>query len=320
MNKRSKDMSAKSNITLPVMLEYSQIVPMKVKYQATPIPAFSAPGIKENAAYTSFEVFEAFDDSYNDESLIISQLCKAVDNVQNGKDRNKEMEKWLYKYGFLTSKEGHETLEDFWREAEEFAKLWGYYKDILDRNVKGMKKLITVMTNQHNSGMILMLVPMANNDIEEINRLQNEYFSQEKWTNPLSMLDMYSYQDFSKNPTRAYQRTTFHYIVNRIIERIGHIQLEPVTMQLTLDDYNEQDIFRVNCIAHCDYLLQAMYFQFFRLLQGSQKHRICNGCGRIFEPERPNQKYCTKSCREAAKKQRQRKAARDKKAGNNGSA
>ena len=301
----------KPNIPLLMNLEYQQSVPWHVKYLPTPKPAFMVVGEKENMKYHRIEVLKE-----PEHEKIIPHLIRAVEDVRGGKDKIKEMEKWLLKFGFLTTgNTGKETLEDFWREAEEFEKLWGYYQQVLSRDVNGLKKWITAV-RVPSEGIVCMIV---NSDFKEIPSLKTGNKMEDvvnlfniKWY----AKEVYRLNDFDKRPLQAYKIPAFQYIVETVIERIGTIQIHPTTMHCEIDTFNKQDKFTVSCKPHCDNLLQALYFKFFQLLQGNDGQKICKGCGDIFTPSRPNNEYCTSKCRAATKRRMARKNASNKKDSN----
>lgn len=309
----------KPNIPLLMNLEYQQSVPWRVKYLPTPKPAFRVVGEKENMKYHKIEVLKEPEHEKievlkePEYKNTIPYLIRAVEDVRGGKDKIKEMEKCLLKFGFLTTgNTGKETLEDFWREAEEFEKLWGYYQQVLSRDVIGLKKWITAV-RVPSEGIVCMIV---NSDFKEIPPLKTGNKMEELanlFNIKFNTKVTYRLEDFDESPLQAYKTPAFQYIVETVIERIGAIQIQPTTIHCEIDTFNEQDKFTVSCKPHCDNLLQALYFKFFQLLQGNDGQKICKGCGDIFTPSRPNNEYCTSKCRATTKRRMARKNASNKK-------
>lgn len=220
--------------------------------------------IKESKPYDSFDSIK-----------LLPSLIELVEEVENGKNKEKSIKKWVLQWGLLNGEmidlNGQEVfsqnLADFWYEAKTFYELWKIYKFILDNDRKALEPLIKDLeeTKFHNPNYKI------------IHNNGNEY----------------------KHLYENYQFEATIYLLQRIESRVqtGTLHWSKLT---TLDSR-----IQIESVYNFLNLIDALYMQFYILLSKNE-NKICKLCNTPFIPGRSDQVYCNDSCKLTAKSRRYR--------------
>lgn len=230
-----------------------------------------------------------------DEVEIIPSLIKMVEKIKNGRDKNKEIKKWVKEWGLLKGSlmkiefgqyEKGQSIDSFWKEAEKLYDLWNLYKYTINRELEFLKEY--VQKNQ------IIDTDFIYNDETDSFILLPEFD-----VKPVISRFFLS----TSEKLVAYQSICMTYILRQIQE---HISKGILTYdQLKRDSYQGKDYFKVTPIISFGDLLDALYMQLFILMTENEK-KICPICDHPFTPERKDKKYCSETCYLTAKSRRYR--------------
>ncbi len=243
--------------------------------------------IDEENSYHAYEVF-----NFTDTIPALAKLGRKKTIKQHA------ILSWIEQYGFLSSPPiffsipiAGDNFYWFVEEARHLAKLWGIYRDIVNRNEDNLYKLVRFEDAKffiHGSAQTKSVI------IEE----GNAQFS----TN-----QVYFYEDIpviENEPLPYYQYAALYYLKAQVEKYLKDLQL--TSMKQEVISLPRQDDIKATPILRPANLLQAIYLQFFIILSGDNNRKVCKICGDLFKPNRRDEKYCSSRCRKTGKSQRHR--------------
>jgi len=117
--------------------------------------------------------------------------------------------------------------------------------------------------------------------------------------------------EINRNPLRYYQAAVFNYIVYQVGAQLKNLRLVSKNWDGKITEKEDSDDFKIIPVLQLKTLIQALYFQFYMLLNDRNK-KLCACCGRVFTPSRPDARYCSDKCkqREKMRRRRERKKGR----------
>ena len=236
----------------------------------------------------------------------IDLIPSLVELVNKNSGKVPALRKWVKEYGLLTTPirgKYREDTQDFWDKAAKLAQLWGLYQLVINRDLEGLKQVVSFTDEREediNENLVSVMdpAPTAGHTFPSGIPSQLVYRYSD-----MTIYFKTPLEDIDKDPLRYYQYTAFHY-VRRAIE----IELRGVNMAskgIHPEVIEGKDYLKATPIIEAHTLLQALYLQFYILLNSTNK-RICKECGRIFVPARSDQEYCPSPapCKNTAKSRR----------------
>jgi hypothetical protein len=222
--------------------------------------------------------------------------------------------KWVSRYGFLTVKSRHgwrpgeppkESLLDFWKAAGRLVYLWQLYEKVVNRRLDELKASVTVEEDEDADdiwGPTYMFYAQYRTPMGTI---------REPIAGSIGMRGWEKEQDL--DPLGFYQRVACRVVTSSVPDGLEGMRFDVARMYL---DPKSTEIDRYAIMPRLEptNLLQTLYLQFYLLLTDTEK-KICGSCGAVFTPSRPNQRYCSPTCKNTAKSRRWRE--RQKKKANN---
>ena len=234
------------------------------------------------------------------DTQIIADLVRAVQKYKkNSSIKKKLMSQWILKYGFLSLDlerivhDYSESESDFWDNAIIFADYWERYSAVTNRDLIGMSNWLSFKPDEGESDFDL---------IKTIGVFRDEPFENDKC--PQLFKSIQEIEQFPlEDKMKLYQFGCGKRIVKEIIE---HIQ--PVTLGCwglkKFRQYQDNDVFLTRPSIYFDSTIKALWFMFYLLVAQHPDRKICPYCYDAFEPDRSDQKYCSKRCYDNAKRAR----------------
>jgi len=113
-------------------------------------------------------------------------------------------------------------------------------------------------------------------------------------------------EEIINNPFPTYQLIGFEFVKSEVEKHLTDLTISSNLKNLNPVASRDHDLYELNYYIRPKNLLQAFYLQFNILLNGI-RNKICPNCWKPFSPsKREDQIYCTKECKNNAKKKRQR--------------
>ena len=275
----------------------------------------------ESMEYSTYEAFTTAE--------LIPSLHQLVWRVRQGKDKKKEMLKWVSQYGFLgvqIDSDGHlssvETLADFWREAEALTGLWDKFRQVTQRNLEGMREWVKfvplhpeikrlVGEEWNTKAVYSPFMKEKRSGIEfvpgeDLQRKEETFEEAEGRRLSGEPLFRPTLEEINDSPLEFYQVAGLEYILTKIAMKLRGVELSYTGLEKISNP--QDDIFKLRPVIKPKNLLQAMYLQFYILLCG-QNVKVCNWCGKPFDLKAKysrNRKYCLETCKNTAKSYRYR--------------
>jgi len=266
-------------------------------------------GVFDSMKHSTYEAFERED--------LISSLQQVVLGVRQGRDKKKEILKWVSQYGFLgvqIDNDGHiptvESLADFWREAETLIDLWDKFRQVTQRDLDGMKEWIRfvplnkVIKYLHGDEWNTKAVYWPfEAEVREGEAFEKAAGRSMRAGEPIFGATI---EEINRNPLEFFQLAGLGYILQRIEKKIAGTEWTFTGLEKISNP--QDDIFKLMPVIKPKNLLQAMYLQFYILLCG-QNVKVCNWCGKPFDLKAKysrNREYCSETCKNTAKSYRYR--------------
>ncbi|MED3553990.1 hypothetical protein [Cytobacillus praedii] len=177
-----------------------------------------------------------------------------------------------------------QRVSGFVQEANKFYDFWMLYKAVANRDLEQLKKYITVQENPE--------LPFA--------ATHTFYFFTNFYVEYVGYLDGILDE---QNPLEGYQFAAVEYLTETIEKYINNNRL--FSREIKHSSYQGKDQFKMIPAMGFSHLLDALYMQFYILLNENEK-KICPVCNKPFVPERKDRKYCSDTCKYTAKSQRYR--------------
>lgn|SRR5699024_7921636 len=241
------------------------------------------------------ETYEAF------ESIeIIPSLIEIVERIRKREDEHHWKDdyninlalKWIKKWGYLKAEKDTDLIgknlhgqrvSGFLQEADKFYDFWALYRAAVNRDIEQLKSVIDVMEDPE--------LPFA--ATHTFYFFANQYVEYKGYTNGIFVIEQ---------PLQSYQNAAIDFLLRVIEQYINNHDLYARTIRL--ESSKEKDSFMVSPGMAFPDLLDALYMQFFILLNENEK-KICPVCNKPFIPERIDKKYCSNTCKLTAYRKRQ---------------
>src|SRR5699024_9080971 len=114
----------------------------------------------------------------------------------------------------------------------------------------------------------------------------------------------------NEQPLKSYQGAAIDFLLRVVEQYINNNSFYARTIRH--ESSKEKDSFMVSPGMAFPHLLDALYMQFFILLNENKK-KVCPICNKPFVPERTDKKYCSNTCKLTAKSRRYRERQHTKK-------
>ncbi len=223
--------------------------------------------------------------------------------IRRGKPSEPAAVKWVSRYGFLTVKSRHgwrpgeppkESMQDFWIAVGELVYLWQLYEKVINRKLDEIRAAATV---EDLWGPTVTFYAQCWTPSGVVQRLIGGASERRD-------------SEIHYEPLGFYQRTAFVTIASAVSRGLEGMRFSVARMYL---DPKSTEIDRYAIMPRLEptNLLQTLYLQFYLLLTDTEK-KICGSCGAVFTPSRPNQRYCSTTCKNTAKNRRWRERQKKK--------
>jgi hypothetical protein len=218
---------------------------------------------------------------------LIPSLVRMVDKTSES-SRKEAIKKWVTEYGLLTAS-NQDSLPMFWKEAEVFAGLWRLYRQITSRELPELKNFITFEAIEEDDPF--SFAPPSYHTMAFSSDEKGRDGVRKYTFGPLFLEK--TIHEIEKAPLRYYQWAAFRYLTYSIEWKLQGLTVESNASKLITGE--DEDLFRAIPHLKPQTLLQAMYLQFYALLNETDK--ICPVCNRQFKPSRKDQRYCSNTCK-----------------------
>lgn len=243
----------------------------------------------------TFGHFPAEYDAFNTIE-IIPDLLKIVEKIKQNKTFHENtkntnlVKKWVKKWGFLKAERVEiadnkiygQHVGQFIDEAFKFYDLWTLYSISANRDLEKLKEVATIVKVDD--------LPYAATHLYT-------FFGEKHYGDTLEGIFR------EEDPLKSYQMEAMTYIGSELEPYIN--QNKMYWASLSRESSNNQDHYKFTPALGFNDLLDALYMQFFILLNENTK-KICPICNQPFTPDRVDQVYCTDSCKLTAKSRRYR--------------
>lgn len=242
------------------------------------------------------QYYEVFSTEYD---LILASLDTSLIKVEKGKDSMQVMELWVKQYGFLgvnPDYERKESLDDFWQEVKGLMRVWRLYALITQYiDSKTLSKIknelnIEIIENDVFLGIVDNDTSMAKWTWDTQNTFQVIPPELKRLHNALNVQEVVSRKDYEEFPERCCQLAVIRYISRKILARVSPAKITFSDIEFKEHD-DADDVRLVQPYIKPNSLLQALYLRLM-IAVSDTRNRICPCCGRVFLPEKSNQKYC----------------------------